>query len=51
MLDVGNPERDVVLRTIYRMREADFNRKGVSAFSGRVGQKVASELCTVVDDG
>ncbi len=31
--------------------EADFNRKGVSAFSGRVGQKVASELCTVVDDG
>ena len=31
--------------------EADFNRKGVSAFSGRVGQKVASELCTVIDDG
>jgi TldD protein len=31
--------------------EADFNRKGVSAFSGRIGQKVASELCTVVDDG
>ena len=31
--------------------EADFNRKGVSAFSGRMGQKVASELCTVVDDG
>jgi len=31
--------------------EADFNRKGVSAFSNRVGQKVASELCTVVDDG
>jgi TldD protein len=31
--------------------EADFNRKQVSAFSGRVGQKVASELCTVVDDG
>src|SRR5664280_3301457 len=29
--------------------EADFNRKGVSAFSGRMGQKVASELCTVVD--
>ncbi|HZO81984.1 MAG TPA: metalloprotease TldD [Candidatus Binataceae bacterium] len=31
--------------------EGDFNRKGVSAFSGRVGQRVASELCTVVDDG
>jgi len=31
--------------------EGDFNRKGTSAFSGRVGQKVASELCTVVDDG
>ena len=31
--------------------EADFNRKGTSAFAGLVGQKVASELCTVVDDG
>lgn len=31
--------------------EADFNRKGISAFSGRVGQRVASEICTVVDDG
>jgi TldD protein len=31
--------------------EADFNRKGISAFSGRLGHKVASELCTVVDDG
>ena len=31
--------------------EGDFNRKGVSAFSGKVGQKVASELCTIVDDG
>jgi TldD protein len=31
--------------------EGDFNRKGTSAFSGRVGEKVASPLCTVVDDG
>ena len=31
--------------------EGDFNRKGSSAFSGRVGERVASELCTVVDDG
>jgi len=31
--------------------EGDFNRKGVSAFSGRIGQSVASPLCTVVDDG
>ena len=31
--------------------EADFNRKQVSAFSGLIGRKVASELCTVIDDG
>ncbi|MGH2668313.1 MAG: metalloprotease TldD, partial [bacterium] len=31
--------------------EGDFNRKGVSAFSGRRGEVVASELVTVVDDG
>src|SRR6185312_1453951 len=31
--------------------EADFNRKGTSAFSNRVGEQVASPLCTVVDDG
>ncbi|NIL94935.1 MAG: metalloprotease TldD [Woeseiaceae bacterium] len=31
--------------------EGDFNRKGTSAFSGRVGEKVASSLCTIVDDG
>lgn len=31
--------------------EADFNRKNLSAFSGRIGQRVASELCSVVDDG
>ena len=31
--------------------EGDFNRKGTSAFSGRVGEQVASSVCTVVDDG
>ncbi|MAZ77629.1 MAG: metalloprotease TldD [Legionellaceae bacterium] len=31
--------------------EADFNRKGSSAFSGRIGERVASPLCTIVDDG
>ncbi|MEO1246920.1 MAG: metalloprotease TldD [Pseudomonadota bacterium] len=31
--------------------EGDFNRKGTSAFSGRIGESVASELCTIVDDG
>lgn len=31
--------------------EADFNRKQTSAFSGLIGERVASELCTVVDDG
>ncbi|HWQ95676.1 MAG TPA: metalloprotease TldD, partial [Gammaproteobacteria bacterium] len=31
--------------------EGDFNRKGSSAFAGRIGERVASEQCTVVDDG
>jgi TldD protein len=31
--------------------EGDFNRKGTSAFSGRIGERVATEQCTVVDDG
>jgi len=30
--------------------EADFNRKRTSIYSDRIGEKVASELCTVVDD-
>jgi TldD protein len=30
--------------------EADFNHKGTSRFSGRIGEQVASPLCTVVDD-
>jgi TldD protein len=31
--------------------EGDFNRKGSSAYSGRIGEQVASPLCTIVDDG
>jgi TldD protein len=31
--------------------EGDFNRKGTSAFAGRLGQRVAAPGCTVVDDG
>jgi len=31
--------------------EGDFNRKGTSAFSGRVGERVAPPGCTIVDDG
>ena len=31
--------------------EGDFNRRGTSMFSGQKGELVASELCTVVDDG
>mgnify|MGYP001270954989 FL=1 len=30
--------------------EADFNRKGTSTYTGRIGKPVASELCTVIDD-
>ena len=30
--------------------EADFNRKGTSRYTGQIGEMVASELCTVVDD-
>ena len=31
--------------------EGDFNRKGSSTFSGRIGERVAAPGCTVVDDG
>ncbi len=31
--------------------EADFNRKKVSIYADRIGEKVASEFCTIVDDG
>ncbi|MGR5284530.1 metalloprotease TldD [Vibrio maritimus] len=31
--------------------EGDFNRKESSVFSGKVGEQVTSNLCTIVDDG
>ncbi len=31
--------------------EGDFNRTGSSAYTDKIGQKVASEACTIVDDG
>ena len=31
--------------------EADFNRRKTSAFSNLLGQRVASDVCTIVDDG
>jgi len=31
--------------------EGDFNRKKTSAFSGLMGEQVASKICTVIDDG
>src|SRR5262249_3404806 len=31
--------------------EGDFNRKGTSAFAGRIGQRVAAKGVTVVEDG
>ena len=31
--------------------EGDFNRKGSSTYANRVGEQVASSLCTIVDDG
>lgn len=30
--------------------EGDFNRKGSSAFTGRLGESIASSLCTIIDD-
>ncbi len=31
--------------------EGDFNRKGSSTYAGRIGEKVASKYCMIVDDG
>ncbi len=49
---LGNGWAGVILHeTVGHGLEGDFNRKGTSAFSGKIGQKVASSGVTVIDDG
>ena len=49
---LGNSESAVLLHeAVGHGLEADFNYKKLSNYSGRVGEKVASEQCTVVDEG
>jgi TldD protein len=50
-LVLGNGRGGVLLHeAIGHGLEGDFIRKGTSLFTGRAGEKVASEACTVVDD-
>lgn len=49
---LGNAESAVLLHeAVGHGLEADFNYKKLSNFSGRVGERVASDQCTVVDEG
>lgn len=49
---LGNSESAVLLHeAVGHGLEADFNYKGLSNYSNRIGEKVASEQCTVVDEG
>ncbi len=49
---LGNGWAAVILHeAIGHGLEGDFNRKGSSAFSGRIGERVATNQCTIVDDG
>jgi TldD protein len=49
---LGQSESAVLLHeAVGHGLEADFNYKKLSNYSGRVGQKVASEQCTVIDEG
>ena len=51
-LVLGNGDSGVLLHeAVGHGLEADFNRKKTSNYSDRVGERVASSLCTVVDDG
>jgi TldD protein len=49
---LGAGESGILLHeSIGHPLEADFNYRGSSAFSGRIGEKIASEQCTIVDQG
>lgn len=49
---LGAGESGILLHeSIGHPLEADFNRRGSSAFSGRIGEPVASDQCTIVDQG
>lgn len=49
---LGSGESGVLLHeAVGHGLEADFNRKDLSNYSGQVGNKVASELCTIIDSG
>ena len=48
-LDISHPEIEEFLEI--RKPSGDFNRKGSSAFTGRIDKKVAAACVTVVDDG
>ncbi|MBK7706977.1 MAG: metalloprotease TldD [Acidobacteria bacterium] len=49
---LGNAESAVLLHeAVGHGLEADFNYKNLSNYSGRIGEKVASDQCTVVDEG
>jgi len=51
-LVLGNGRGGVLLHeAIGHGFEGDFIRKKTSVFAGRVGEKIASELCTILDDG
>lgn len=49
---LGNSESAVLLHeAVGHGLEADFNYKNLSNYSGKIGEKVASDQCTVVDEG